>query len=275
MTLKSFTFGGFSKVVHNTEAPSVDTPGINIIPGASNVKGSWTTILDPLPHDVFALNIGFYNGDVSATNRGSLCDIGIDLSGGTTFSVLIPDLLCGSAAPGSLGGGQKYSFPLFIPSGATVGARAQTAAAASGTLNVAISGYGGIKDNHFFKVGRKVEALGIVSASSRGTTIVSGATSFGSPTFDGFYAEHGFSVNSAAMTAVRYHTHLFSTDRIANVERNNFKVHVTTALEQVIGVCTNPFYTFGIIKTTDTWSITASANAAFIAGISAAIYIVR
>jgi hypothetical protein len=110
---------------------------------------------------------------VSATDTGMLVDIGYDSSGGTSYSVVIPDILAGFRAV-SANGPPSVCFPVWIPRGSQVGARNQ-AAVASDTARVGIRLFGGLGGNAPRPHRSNITTYGVVSASSSGTTMANAA----------------------------------------------------------------------------------------------------
>lgn len=98
--------------------------GTAVTPG-SGTKGSWVQLGSDLVDDCYGILININSNTASAASRNTVVDIGVDLSGGTSYTVLIADLLCGGAVTYTTGGGGVwYYFPLLIPSGAAIAARA-------------------------------------------------------------------------------------------------------------------------------------------------------
>ena len=186
------------------------SPGTSVTPG-NNTKGSWVEILSDtlVTTDCFGIFIMLHANAVSAAARDTIVDIGFDPAGGTSWSVLIPDLLC-SCAIGTSGGGQGvcYFFPLFIKAGTALAARASINNATVGTLLAYVEVYGKPKRPEVMRVGRYVTALGIVAASSRGTAATPGTSgaegsyvSLGTPTKPHWWWQCGMGVNDGTMTA--------------------------------------------------------------------------
>jgi hypothetical protein len=158
------------------------TKGASITPG-NNTKGSYAQIISgaSVTFDVWAIEVHFHANSVSAAARDTICDIGVDKAGGTSYTVAIPDL--GVGQPNAITGGQvtqRYYFPLFIPAGSSIAARSSINNATVGTHRAFAILYGKPKYPHLTKVGHVVEAIGVTAGSSRGTTITPGTTSEGS-----------------------------------------------------------------------------------------------
>jgi hypothetical protein len=156
--------------------------GTSFTVGASNVAGAYTSILagSSITKDCQQIIICLHNNGNTGTARQTLCTIGIDTSGGTTYRDLIPNLMATEAndlANGS--GGWWYSFPLFIPAGSQLAIKGSTNYSSTLTLNAMVMLYGGASRPELLKTGNFVESIGVVSASSDGTTLVAGTTSEG------------------------------------------------------------------------------------------------
>lgn len=158
-------------------------------------------------NDVYGVFLNFNSGAVSTLAKDIIADIGVDPAGGTSYGVLIPDLLCSSASIGLHRGGVNYYFPIFIRAGSSIACRASVNNATVGTVRVWMRLFGQPRRPDLIKVGQYVTAVGIVSASSRGTTITAGTTSegawtsLGTPTRPHWWWQCGFGVNDGSLTA--------------------------------------------------------------------------
>lgn len=153
--------------------------GTVVTPGTGGTFGAWATAITAANKntETFGILIHINNGSSSATTRNHLVDIGIDPAGGTTFTTVIPYLLGGHAAPVTIGGGIFYYFPLYIPSGATIGVRAIGTVAT--TFNVAVNVYGKPRRPDSVQCGQKVVSFGQTTATATGTTVTAGTTADG------------------------------------------------------------------------------------------------
>jgi hypothetical protein len=186
--------------------------GTSITPG-NNTKGSYTEVISDtvVVNDVYGIRINFNSNSVSTVARDTIVDIGTDPAGGTSYGVVIPDLLASCAQiylPAATGaaGGIWYYFPLFIPAGSAIAARASVNNATVGTLSCWIQLFGRPTRPDLVKVGSRVTAYGIVAASSRGTTITPGTVSegayvsLGTPSVDNWWWQVGMGVNDGSMS---------------------------------------------------------------------------
>jgi hypothetical protein len=189
------------------------TKGVSVTP-AQNSKGSYFQIISgaSLTFDVYAIEVVILANNVSAAIRDAVVDIGTDVAGGTTYTVVIPDLI-GSDA-GTLAGETivpyRYYFPLGIKAGSSIGARAAVNNATVGTLRVFCILYGKPNRPEQVRVGSVVQALTVNLAGSRGTTVVPGTTSEGSWTSlgtltrDAWWWRLGLGIADATITGVSY-----------------------------------------------------------------------
>jgi len=184
--------------------------GTSVIPGASNTKAAtWTTLVASTAFDSFFMVINFNSNSSSAAIRNTLCDIG--LGAALSERVLIPDLLFAGADSYVVTGGVWYVFPLFVPSGSRISARAQVNNATPGTFRCAIWLYGRPRDMRMIRFGEIVDASGITASSSSGTAVTPGTTgegawtSLGSATGTYWWWQFGFGCGDTTMSAVAYH----------------------------------------------------------------------
>lgn len=172
----------------------------SITPGSSNAKGSWTDLFGTtVAEDTYGIWVAFF----SSTGSGNdiLADIGVDVSGGTSYAVLIPNLIASYATGFFTNGtnpyGHTYYFPLFIPAGARVGCRMQTSLGTAIACRVRSRLMQKPSHPELLKVGSFVDAVGVNTGTSRGTVIAAGARvvgswgSLGTVPRDAFYFEKG------------------------------------------------------------------------------------
>lgn len=193
-----------------TGIPPAATVGTNFAAGASNADGSAVGVLSALAHDVHYLIVGIGGISLAAADSQALLDVLIDRAGGTSWSSLIDDLICGFSpipAAGTAGIQQWYHFPLWVPAGAALGVQARTAHSANITTGrVVMYAYGGPSRPDMWWCGQAVESLGIDAASSKGTNVTPGnAGTYGSWTTIGTstarYGAVQFGVNGSDGTA--------------------------------------------------------------------------
>lgn len=185
---KSFT-GRLSAAAGTVVYPSVGS------------KSSWQSIVSTVDHDTYGVFVFLHNNAISGTSRATVVDIGIDPAGGSSYSVLIPDLVCGGAYTlPNVGAGVCYYFPVFIPAGSSIAARSQSTQTTS--VRVLVDLFQAPVSPVLPKFGSYVEAIGMSSVPN-GVTLVPGTTSKGSWTLVGttssdlWYWEVGFQLDPA------------------------------------------------------------------------------
>jgi hypothetical protein len=163
--------------------------GTDITCGASSADGTAVTLLPALAHDCEYLWLGICGtGVTGGAANNSLMDLLIDPAGGTSWTSIIDDLLVGHANGNSTyftGSSSsmplEYHFPLWLPAGASIGARIRMQNTGSPIAlptftRVMAQVCGGNKNPASWWCGQKVETVGtMVPSSSTGQMHTSGA----------------------------------------------------------------------------------------------------
>lgn len=188
------SFANYSDNFGPITANDADGFGRAITAGTSSADGTAVTIMTGLAHDCEYLWLGISGLGTNNSANAALMDLLIDPAGGTDWSVLITDLLAGWCATilyNATGAAipLSYHFPLWLPAGASLGARIrmQSASAPSST-RVLAAVFGGNKNPASWWCGQKVETVGTFDAANSlgqlhtpgGGTSVSGAADNGS-----------------------------------------------------------------------------------------------
>ena len=187
--------------------PATTTWGTSVTPG-NNAYGSYAQVLTATSDETYLCRIMISAIGVSGAAKDCLVTIGIDPAGGTSYTDFIVDLSA-SNAPNLVSLGllpHIYEFPVIIPSGATVAAKASVNNATVGTARVALTLFGRPSRPELVKAGTFVTTFGSTPASSSGTAITPGTASEGAWTQIGsaltvplWHWEWGIAVNSATM----------------------------------------------------------------------------
>lgn len=172
-------------------APGTAVPAGSTTAYVANEDGDPVGLIGALAHDCEYLVIAAHNGNVNGGNTSTLLDILVDPAGGTSWSEFIADLLIGYsiAIASSAGVSRMYHFPVWLPAGTAIGARARGAHSALVTPSIVAYAAGGNKNPASWWCGQKVETVGTFdAANSRGqahtpgnTGTYSSWTSLGSP----------------------------------------------------------------------------------------------
>lgn len=161
------------RITNLGSAPSGTAYGTSITPG-QNTFPAYVEILGNTAFDTYFLEIIASANAVSAVNRNTLLTIGIDHSGGTTYTdVEINHLIVTAAAPIGIGC-RRYWFPLFIPAGSALAAKASVDNATVGTLRVAVNLWGKPSRPEMVRAGAYIDTFGAVTATSEGTVVTPG-----------------------------------------------------------------------------------------------------
>lgn len=202
MPLQPTSLCSFLSFTDNYGTNPSTTPGTSITTSASaNTKGAYTQVLSALAQDAYGILIRLSDMFSSSTDLQGLVDIGVDLAGGTSYTVWIPDLIANNA-PGTISAGFTYYFPIKIPAGATVGARAQSNFG-SQTVRVAVSVDHTPTAPESWLLGSVVERIGTIT-TSRGVAFTPGNAadgtwvSLGTTTRPASWVQLGFSLASSA-----------------------------------------------------------------------------
>jgi hypothetical protein len=148
--------------------------------GSSHTKGSDTAVLAGLAYDCYGIQLQFQAGNTDTTARRSMVDLLIDPAAGignagSSWSVLINNLLMSSPATNEALSGYHFYFPLFLPAGTAIGARVQDLV---GGEDVSISAtiLGQPTRPDLVKVGTQVQTLGATTATTSGVSVSPGVT---------------------------------------------------------------------------------------------------
>ena len=190
-----------------TDNPS-STIGTSVTPGASDAEGSWTTLIasGSITEDIYGIHIKVHSGGTSTALKRHVLDLGIDPAGGTSFTAIISNIVCGASATlGTRPGTTEFYFPFFIPAGSTFGCRIQGSNATAGTVRVVACLYGQRSRPSVFPVGTFSETFGV--SGSNGTSVTPGNaadgswTSIGTTTNPLWWWQLGYQISNAAITA--------------------------------------------------------------------------
>ncbi len=196
--------------------PAPGGGGTTVTPG-NNTKGSWVECLSgaTVAREVFSLSLYVNNSAVAGQSRDAILDVGIDPTGGSNYTVIIPNLIVSNAGAATFSPrGHNYRFPIRIPAGSSIAVRMSVNNATVGTARVYMRAFGGPRDRREVKFGTHVTAYGITAASSNGTAVTSGTTSEGAWTAlgvvarDEWYWQLGVGCSGTGFTTQLYHADL-------------------------------------------------------------------
>lgn len=210
---------GWGKIISSVDGTRPTTAfGASVVPLTNSTLGLYTTLLAgaSVTDDVYGIEININNVGQTTVARDCLATLAFDPAGGTTFTDFV-DLLCGSASQyagltgGGSGGGARFWFPLWIKAGTTIGMRGSVSTVDVTAFNAFVKLYCKPSRPELIWCGQKIEQLGVVVASSTGTSVTAGTTSEGTWTSIGtttrnhrFY-EFGFGLADTASSSNGYH----------------------------------------------------------------------
>lgn len=163
----------------NFTTPSA-TPGTSVTPGANNAEGSWTQVATSanIAYDVCLIYIAIGGGNTSTAQKDHLLDIGVDPAGGTSYTAVINNIVCGQTQAVTTGW-DEFVFPLRIKAGSSVAVRVQGNNATAGTVRVVADFYGRPTAPENIPVGQWSETIGTIT-NSAGTSVTPGNAAEGS-----------------------------------------------------------------------------------------------
>lgn len=142
------------------------TAGMSINMTSGNTKGTWGELVASLQADVIALVV-LIRRPAGGSFR-SLIDIGI--GGAGSEQVVIPDIFNANSSSSQV---NQYLFPINLPAGTRLAARGQSA---STTTPPSVVVYPIYRSRHGDSGLTKFSTYGALTASSNGTSVVSGAS---------------------------------------------------------------------------------------------------
>lgn len=241
--------------------------GTAITPGTAPTMSAWVNLLTgaSMVNDAYGIMININSGSTAATTRNYLVDIGIDNAGGTSYVVKIPFLMGGHAAPYNVGsGGCWYYFPLFIPRGSSIAARAMGNVTTG--IRVFATVYGQPRRPDVVKTGSEVFSFGQTAATATGTAITLGTTVKGSYVQVGsatsmrlWWWQAGYTCIDTTMTLAAIHLDIAGGTTTTNNKVLAQDIFVNTSASEQIN--TNPL-------TSGCFSNLAPSSNVYIRGIS-------
>lgn len=190
--------------------------GTSVTPG-NNTYSSYVGLLSATSEDSDWIEININSIATAATATDTLVTIGADPAGGTSYTDIIPHLLCSAASlyvSGAMMGGITYRFPLRIKSGSTVAVKASQNKASPVTTYVSVRLYRQSRLDIGPRIGSYIKTFGEVTATSKGTDITPGAASEGAWTQLGsavgaddhlFFWQIGVGLNNATVSNAAGH----------------------------------------------------------------------
>ena len=270
-----------SYAFHQANWDAFGTEGAQVTPGINDAKGAWLDLMaGTVTRDIHVIRLHMNTGRVSGQARPILVDIGIDVAGGTTYTVMIPNLNAGNAAPWSTQswemGGFIYQFPMFVPAGARLAARAQVGNGTAGFIRVAASLFS-VSRPELFSMGTFVDTVGINLANSRGVLITSGNgvkgswTSLGTVARDAWWFQGSMSHDFNTLVSQTYYVDFaLGTAGTKRIIVNNQRFGVTGSTDEQ---CSGEFIgaTVRMPAGTELWARAAASTGGTLTGWNASV----
>jgi hypothetical protein len=221
---------------------SQTTFGTAVTPGASSAEGSWTEIISDVDvdYDVYEILLGVGSGNTTGQVKNHFVDIGIDPTGGTSYTAIIENINCGQSV--SLGnGGIWFRFPIRIPAGSSIAVRIQGSNLSAGTVRIAMGIYGLPTRPELVRAGQFAEAIG-AGAGTTGTTFTPGASaaygswvSLGTTTRDLWWWQIGVGWNDSATSSATYNVDLAYGDASGKINIITGSVWTLPGTAEIVG----------------------------------------
>lgn len=208
MALHPVGLSAYNFTYDNWGANPASTIGTSVVPGSSNIEGSWTQIASSanIAQDCYWLYMQVHSGAVSGQDKNMLLDLGIDPAGGTSYTAFLSNLNISMAPALTVAGAREFVFPIFIKAGSSVAVRAQTNHATAGTVRVAARFYGKPSRPEAVPVGTISQTFGTISGSVGQAVTPGNATDgswvdLGTTTTPLWWFQVGYGINGITVTA--------------------------------------------------------------------------
>lgn len=189
--------------------PATSLLGTGVTPGTSDAEGAFTQIASSgnIANDVYWVHLNVSNGSSSTNAQPHILDLGVDPAGGTSYTAVVSNLVCGASATiTSIGCGHHFFFPLFIKAGSSVAVRIQGSNASATATRVLAKFYGQPSEPSAVPVATFSETIGTITGSS-GVSFTPGNAadgtwvSLGTTAKAMWWWQLGYHVNNGTITA--------------------------------------------------------------------------
>lgn len=220
--------------------PTATALGTAVTPGASNAEGTFTQIASSanIAQDCYWLWVRVSGGAGSTAQKDHLLDIGVDPAGGTSYTAVISNAVCGETNTlVAQSAGAAFMFPLFIKAGSSVAARVQGSNATAGSVLVGAKFWGQPSRPEAVPAGMFSETIGTIT-NSGGVSFTPGNAAdgtwvdLGTTTKAMWWWQLGYEISNATITAEQTYIELAFGDG-SNKHIILRAVHVGSAAEVV------------------------------------------
>lgn len=197
----------------NHDVPS-STPGTAVTLGTSNAEGSWVQIASSanIANDVYLFAIAVGSNYSSGYNLNTCLDVGVDPAGGSSYTEVIQNIICGKGSNIIGYGFSWFVFPLFIKAGSSVAVRGSTSHT-TGAPRVPAVFYGRPRNPHLVRAAQYCEGVGAVT-NNAGVSFTPGNgaegswASLGTTVRPCWWWQLGIDINNATITVQYTHVDL-------------------------------------------------------------------
>ena len=162
---------------------------------------------------MYGFSLWITGGNTSAAAKNHLLDVGVDKAGGTSYTAIISNIVCGQSGA-AVDGGIRFYFPFFITAGSTIAVRIQGSNGTAGTVRVASTFYGRPNRPEAIRTGCFSETIGTIT-NSNGVSFTPGNTaaegswvSLGTTVKAMWWWQLGVQIDNGTTTSLMYHIDL-------------------------------------------------------------------
>jgi hypothetical protein len=119
-----------------------------------------------IAQDVYFVMIDISGAALSTVAKNQLLDVGVDPAGGTSYTAVVSNFVCGSSNNFGSGIPRPLHFPMFIKAGSSVAVRVQGSHSTAGTIRITAKFYGQPSRPEFFPVCQYSETIGAITNSN-------------------------------------------------------------------------------------------------------------
>jgi hypothetical protein len=200
-------------IISSADSRPAAAMGTAVTPVQNGTGGTYAQLLAgaSVTHDVYQIDICVNSVSLgAATARDAIATLGIDPAGGSSYTA-VASLVVGPASnytassTHTVAGGTWFRFPYFIKAGSSIGIRGSVNSATVTAFSAFCHLYCKPSHPEYVWAGSYIDAFGVDTATSAGTTIVPGGASEGSWTEIGTltrpcrYLEFGYGINDTTM----------------------------------------------------------------------------
>jgi len=198
----------------NVDVPAA-TPGTSVAIGISDAEGSWVQVASSanIAQDVYLFTLNFSNYNLSGYNLNCCLDVGVDPAGGSSYTEVIQNIICGMAGAPPRENAATFVFPLFIKAGSSVAVRGSSSYTVAANARVQMTFYGRPRRPDLVRAGQYAEGVGSIT-NNVGVSFTPGNgaegswASLGSTTRPCWWWQIGVGISNSAVAAQYTHVDL-------------------------------------------------------------------